>query len=54
MIKKLRFKLIAVSMLSLFLVLAIIIATVNILNYNEIVTQADSTLACLLYTSRCV
>ena len=35
MIKKLRFKLIAVSMLSLFLVLAIIIATVNILNYNE-------------------
>lgn len=47
MIKKLRFKLIAVSMLSLFLVLAIIIATVNILNYNEIVTQADSTLAIL-------
>lgn len=47
MIKKLRIKLIAASMLSLFLVLLIIMGTVNILNYREILTDADNTLSIL-------
>ncbi len=47
MIKKLRRKLIAVSMLSLFLVLFVILGAVNILNYREIVENADRTLSML-------
>lgn len=47
MIKKLRMKLIAVSMLSLFFVLLIIMGTVNVLNYQDIVVQADNTLSIL-------
>ena len=47
MIGKLRRKLIMISMLSLFLVLTVIMAAVNCLNYQEIVTQADQTLAIL-------
>lgn len=47
MIKKLRIKLIAVSMLSLFFVLLIIMGTVNVLNYIDIVVDADNTLSIL-------
>lgn len=47
MIKKLRTKLVAVSMLSLFLVLAVIMGAVNVLNYQKICTDADSILAIL-------
>lgn len=48
MIKKLRRKLIAVAMLSLFLVLLIIVGTVNVLNYNKLIKEADSTLSILM------
>lgn len=47
MIKKLRFKLIAVAMLAMFLVLGVIMATVNVLNYRSIVEEADAILAVL-------
>ena len=47
MIKKLRMKLIAVSMFSLFLVLVIIMGAVNILNYHGIVAEADKILSIL-------
>ena len=48
MIKKLRIKLIAVAMLSLFLVLFIIVGTVNILNYKKLIREADNTLLILM------
>ena len=48
MIKKLRRKLIAVAMLSLFLVLFIIVGTVNILNYKKLIMEADNTLLILM------
>lgn len=44
MIKKLRKKLVAVAMLSLFIVLFIIIGTVNVLNYTRMVDDANRTL----------
>lgn len=47
MIRKLRIKFIALSMLSLFLVLFLIMGTVNLLNYRDILTTADETLALL-------
>ncbi|MCC8140370.1 MAG: HAMP domain-containing histidine kinase [Lachnospiraceae bacterium] len=47
MIKKLRIKLVAASMLSLLIVLAVIMGIVGMLNYREIVEDADSTLAIL-------
>ena len=47
MIRKLRRKLIAAAMLSLFLVLLIIMGTVNLLNYEKIVSRADQTLSIL-------
>ena len=47
MITKLRFKLIAVSMISLALVLFSIMGTVNFLNYRNIIVQADSVLSIL-------
>lgn len=47
MIRKLRIKFIALSMLSLFLVLLLIMGTVNLLNYRDILTTADETLALL-------
>ena len=47
MIRSLRIKLIAVSMLSLFLVLLAIIGTVNILNYLDILQDAEDTLTIL-------
>ncbi len=47
MIKKLRIQLIAASMFSLFLVLAIVIGAASILNYRTVVTDADNILAIL-------
>ncbi len=47
MIKKLRIKLVAASMLSLLIVLAVIMGIVGALNYREIVEDADSTLTIL-------
>ncbi len=47
MIRKLRIKLIAASMLSLLLVLSVIFSVIGILNYREIVTSADSILGIL-------
>ena len=44
MIKKLRIKLIIVSMFSLFVVLFIIMGTIFTLNYRQIITDADSVL----------
>lgn len=47
MIKKMRIKFIVASMASLFLVLFIILSSINILNYREIVATADFTLSIL-------
>lgn len=47
MIRKLRIKLIAASMLSLFLVLAIIICSITVLNYRKIIRDADQILSLL-------
>jgi signal transduction histidine kinase len=44
MIKKLRVRLIALSMFALFLVLSIMIGTVNIINYQQTIAQADDLL----------
>ncbi len=44
MIKKLRLKLTAVSMVSLLIVLTVIIGAVNIFNYTSLISEADSTL----------
>lgn len=47
MIRTLRRKLIAVSMLSLFAVLAVIITAVNVVNYQRVAADADGILAVL-------
>lgn len=47
MIKKLRIKFIAITMLSLFLVLTLILGTINVINYHDIVEDADQTLTIL-------
>lgn len=47
MIKKLRLKLVAVSMLSLFVVLTAIMGVLNVLSYSSIVSDADNTLSML-------
>lgn len=47
MIRKLRVKFILVSMFSMLLVLSVILGIVNVLNYDEIVHDADSVLALL-------
>lgn len=47
MIRRLRIKLTAVAMLSLLLVLAVIIAVVNTVNYRGILREADGTLELL-------
>lgn len=44
MIKKLRIKLIAVSMISLFTVLFVIAGTINLMNYIDVVRDADNVL----------
>lgn len=47
MIKRLRRKLIAASMLSLLMVLAVVMGALNIFNYYSVTAQADDTLALL-------
>ncbi len=47
MIKKLRVKLIGAAMLSLFVVLAVIVGSANLINYRTIIAQADLTLTIL-------
>lgn len=47
MIKKLRLKFIAVSMLSILFVLFIIITAINLLNYKQVVQDADAILTLL-------
>ena len=47
MIKKLRIKFIIASMFSLFVVLLIIMASISILNYRKVVTDADNILSIL-------
>lgn len=49
MIKKIRRDFVLASMLSLFLVLTVIFSTVNILNYLNIIKEADTTLQILSY-----
>lgn len=44
MIKKLRHKFIAISVLSVFLVLTVIMGAINILNYRRVVQNSDSVL----------
>ena len=48
MIKKLRIKLIAVAMVSVFIVLGTIISAINIINYNKITGDADQVLGILM------
>ena len=47
MIKKLRIKLIAAAMLSLLIVLSVIIGIAGIINYNNIIKEADDILEIL-------
>ncbi len=47
MIKKLRIKLVCAAMVSLLAVLAVIMGVVGVMNYREVVSDADSTLAML-------
>lgn len=47
MIKKLRLKFIAVSLLSVFLVLLVIMGSINIMNYHGMVADCESVLAVL-------
>lgn len=47
MIRKLRLKLVALSMAALFALLAGIIAGMNVINYNAVVSEADNTLTLL-------
>ena len=44
MIKKLRRKFIAVSVLSVFVVLTVIMSAINILNYSRVVRDSDAVL----------
>lgn len=44
MIRRLRIKLLAISMLSLLLVLLLIMGGVNVVNYRHVIEEADSTL----------
>ena len=47
MIKKLRIKLIAVAMISVFIVLGTIITAINVINYNKITNDSDTVLSIL-------
>ncbi len=47
MIRRLKIKYIVLALSSLFVLLALIIAGMNLLNYNEIVKEADATLSVL-------
>lgn len=45
MIKKLRKKFIAVSMISVFIVLTLLMGIINFMNYREVITDADETIS---------
>jgi len=45
MIRKLQIKLIALSMVALFALLSVIVVSMNVLNYNAVVAEADQTLS---------
>lgn len=47
MIKKVRSRFVMVSMTALFVLLAVIVAGMNIMNYNSVITEADETLSLL-------
>lgn len=47
MMKRLRFKFIAAAMLSVFVVLLVLLGTVNLLNYQKVTQDADHTLGIL-------
>lgn len=47
MIKKLRMKFVAMSMMALFVLLSVIVAGMNIMNYRAIIANADDTLSLL-------
>lgn len=47
MIRKLRIKFIALSMMALFVLLSLITAGMNITNYNSVIAEADETLSLL-------
>lgn len=51
MIRKLRIKFIALSMMALFILLSVIVASMNILNYNAVVAEADNMLSILANNS---
>lgn len=44
MIKKLKIKFICLAMVSLFLLLSVVVAGMNIINYNSVIAEADRTL----------
>ena len=47
MIRKLRIKFIALSMMALFVLLGVIVVGMNIINYSAVVAEADQTLSLL-------
>ena len=47
MIKKLRVKFITLSMLTLFVLLSVILTSVNVLNYYAVIAEATDTLSLL-------
>ena len=47
MIKKLRVKFIAAAMLAMFIVLAVMIGAINVINYNKVIKDADNLLKIL-------
>ena len=51
MIKKLKIKFIALAMVSMFVLLTLIIVTVNIVNYNYVISDTDKVLEIFLHES---
>ncbi|MBQ4601685.1 MAG: hypothetical protein IJB24_02385, partial [Clostridia bacterium] len=51
MIKKLKNRFIALAMISMFLLLALIITTVNMLNYNYVISDTDKALKIFVHES---
>ena len=50
MIKKLRIKFIVLSMVAVFVLIAIVVAGMNIINYRAVVKEAEDTLSYLAKT----
>ena len=51
MIKKLKIKFIALAMISMFVLLTLILTTVNIVNYNYVISNADKVLELFVHES---